>query len=176
MKTAGREDAYARRVLLFIGVTSIRLFVVTSDDGLTHLLQTPKLLPERARAVTDSSRNHRLGGASRHARVRGLRRGALTWKMANMRQMILLLLCYMLAFPLCAAQTAATATAESVYLLKPARVFDGDSAQLAALINECRRRERTTFLFDSTAAINYLIATSRSDARVRPLRGSRHHL
>ena len=49
-----------------------------------------------------------------------------------MRQLILLLLCYMLAFPNSAAQTTTTTTAppETVYLLKPARVFDGESAQL----------------------------------------------
>lgn len=54
------------------------------------------------------------------------------WKIVNMRQAILLLLCYMLAFPNGAAQTttATTPQPEAVYLLKPARVFDGDSAQL----------------------------------------------
>ncbi len=47
-----------------------------------------------------------------------------------MRYVILLLLCFILACPIGAAQTAATTQPEVVYLLKPARVFDGESAQI----------------------------------------------
>ena len=48
-----------------------------------------------------------------------------------MRYLILLILCSVLSTAVGSAQTAATATqTESVYLLKPARVFDGESAQL----------------------------------------------
>src|ERR671932_1890982 len=47
-----------------------------------------------------------------------------------MRYVILLLLCSMLACHIAAAQTTATAQPEVVYLLKPAHVFDGESAQL----------------------------------------------
>jgi imidazolonepropionase-like amidohydrolase len=46
-----------------------------------------------------------------------------------MRYVILFLLCSMLACPVAAAQTTATAQPEVVYLLKPAHVFDGESAQ-----------------------------------------------
>ena len=46
-----------------------------------------------------------------------------------MRYVILLLLCSTLGCAAAAAQTAATPQPEVVYLLKPARVFDGDSAQ-----------------------------------------------
>jgi imidazolonepropionase-like amidohydrolase len=47
-----------------------------------------------------------------------------------MRYVLLLLLCSMLAYPTGSAQTtAATAQPEVVYLLKPAHVFDGESAQ-----------------------------------------------
>jgi imidazolonepropionase-like amidohydrolase len=49
--------------------------------------------------------------------------------MANMRYVILLLLCSVLACPIGAAQMT-TAQREGIYLLKPARVFDGESAQL----------------------------------------------
>jgi imidazolonepropionase-like amidohydrolase len=47
-----------------------------------------------------------------------------------MRYVILLLLCFMITSPTAAAQTTAAAQPESVYLLKPAHVFDGESAQL----------------------------------------------
>jgi imidazolonepropionase-like amidohydrolase len=48
-----------------------------------------------------------------------------------MRYAILILLCLMLAYPTGSAQTTTTATQpETVYLLRPAHVFDGDSAQL----------------------------------------------
>ena len=48
-----------------------------------------------------------------------------------MRYAILLVLCLMLAYPTGSAQTTTTATQpETVYLLRPAHVFDGDSAQL----------------------------------------------
>ncbi len=48
-----------------------------------------------------------------------------------MRYAILLLLCLMIAYPTGSAQTTTTAAQpETVYLLRPARVFDGDSAQL----------------------------------------------
>src|ERR1044071_4852778 len=48
-----------------------------------------------------------------------------------MRYLILFILCSVLSTAVGSAQTAATTTqTELVYLLKPARVFDGDSAQL----------------------------------------------
>jgi imidazolonepropionase-like amidohydrolase len=48
-----------------------------------------------------------------------------------MRYAILILLCLMLAYPTGSAQTTTTAAQpETVYLLRPAHVFDGDSAQL----------------------------------------------
>ena len=48
-----------------------------------------------------------------------------------MRYAILLVLCLMLAYPTGSVQTTTTATQpETVYLLRPAHVFDGDSAQL----------------------------------------------
>ena len=47
-----------------------------------------------------------------------------------MRHVILLLLCSMLACMTGSAQTTATTQPEAVYLLRPARVFDGESAQL----------------------------------------------
>jgi imidazolonepropionase-like amidohydrolase len=48
-----------------------------------------------------------------------------------MRHAILILLCLMLAYPTGSAQTTTTAAQpETVYLLRPAHVFDGDSAQL----------------------------------------------
>ena len=46
-----------------------------------------------------------------------------------MRYTVLLLLCCMIAYPNDAAQTTAPAQPEAVYLLKPARVFDGETAQ-----------------------------------------------
>src|SRR3954447_24630837 len=49
-----------------------------------------------------------------------------------MRYAILLLLCLMVAYPIGATQTTATVQPETVYLLKPAHVFDGESAQLHA--------------------------------------------
>src|ERR1700753_798348 len=47
-----------------------------------------------------------------------------------MRYAILLVLCLMIAYPNGAAQSTTAAQPETVYLLRPARVFDGDSAQL----------------------------------------------
>lgn len=47
-----------------------------------------------------------------------------------MRYVLLLLLCFMTAYPFSAAQQAAAVQSDVVYLLKPARVFDGESAQL----------------------------------------------
>src|ERR1044071_8651201 len=48
-----------------------------------------------------------------------------------MRYLILFILCSVLSTAVGSAQTAATTTqTELVYLLKPARVFDGESAQL----------------------------------------------
>jgi len=47
-----------------------------------------------------------------------------------MRYAILLALCLMIAYPNGAAQSTTAAQPETVYLLRPARVFDGDSAQL----------------------------------------------
>jgi imidazolonepropionase-like amidohydrolase len=47
-----------------------------------------------------------------------------------MRFVILLLLCCMIAYPIGAAQTTVATQPETVYLLRPAHVFDGESAQL----------------------------------------------
>ena len=47
-----------------------------------------------------------------------------------MRYVLLLLFCFMLACPVGAGQTTATNRPEAVYLLKPARVFDVEAAQL----------------------------------------------
>ena len=47
-----------------------------------------------------------------------------------MRYALLFLLCCMVAYPTGATQSAAPAQPEAVYLLKPAHVFDGESAQL----------------------------------------------
>src|ERR1051326_4945007 len=50
-------------------------------------------------------------------------------KVANMRYAILLLLCFMIGYPNGVAQSTAASQPETVYLLKPARVFDGETAQ-----------------------------------------------
>lgn len=47
-----------------------------------------------------------------------------------MRFVILLLLCSMIAYPSGSAQSTAAVEPDAVYLLKPARVFDGETAQL----------------------------------------------
>jgi imidazolonepropionase-like amidohydrolase len=47
-----------------------------------------------------------------------------------MRFVILLLLCCMIVYPIGAAQTTVATQPETVYLLRPAHVFDGESAQL----------------------------------------------
>ena len=47
-----------------------------------------------------------------------------------MRCSLLLVLCLTIAFPIAQTRPASTTQTESVYLLKPAHVFDGDAAQL----------------------------------------------
>src|SRR5258705_7523250 len=47
-----------------------------------------------------------------------------------MRCSLILLLCLTIAFPIAQTQPASTTQTETVYLLKPAHVFDGDTAQL----------------------------------------------
>src|SRR5207253_9008993 len=54
----------------------------------------------------------------------------ISWKVDNMRYVIVLLLCSMIACPIGTAQSTPTVQPETVYLLKPAHVFDGESAQL----------------------------------------------
>lgn len=47
-----------------------------------------------------------------------------------MRYMIVLLLCSMIASPICTSQSTSAVQPDTVYLLKPAHIFDGESAQL----------------------------------------------
>ncbi len=47
-----------------------------------------------------------------------------------MRYVIMLLLCSMIASPICTSQSATPTQPDTVYLLKPAHIFDGESGQL----------------------------------------------